>query len=505
MANLVSHDGLDLIHGHALDQGIVQHDSLGLSEAGEVGVGMLASLGGVHREKPVGGESGLGKHGFHPGLQLAFFQRLELVEKRGDELGVDDVRDEHEDHQHHGDDCPPVGRTADQQGRCHRHEHEHQDERDDYVLDLVGKPELECHVGEPEALLQDELPVKVERQVKDILGKAGEDGKDHEAENHLPHGHGHAEPGDYQVVDEDVETEDYKGDLQDEGQGVARNPCEELGVLVLGDSGKLCFIEDRRLRIFLENVRKDSAVALAGLVVDGFEHEGKRCGYDAAGKEDDYEDVAEIYCHDFSLCAAVLRPDVQNQLSAGEDYGNQESCKEDCNRDSEPERDPEVHNQIVRHRAVVVKNGCDERGNKKTLNVLRCGCYTEGMKKILLVLAMTLILCATLSAAENTSFSAEELSRFKLQNTFVGFGVGSRHQGDLQTAKKLLALDITGLSLSVTGGLSLWGSIVMNSWYTAMVGNVTKADIYFSAGMIGAGVVTLIVSKIIGLQAPARY
>lgn len=127
------------------------------------------------------------------------------------------------------------------------------------------------------------------------------------------------------------------------------------------------------------------------------------------------------------------------------------------------------------------------------------------MKKILLVLAMTLILCATLSAAENTSFSAEELSRFKLQNTFVGFGVGSRHQGDLQTAKKLLALDITGLSLSVTGGLSLWGSIVMNSWYTAMVGNVTKADIYFSAGMIGAGVVTLIVSKIIGLQAPARY
>ena len=127
------------------------------------------------------------------------------------------------------------------------------------------------------------------------------------------------------------------------------------------------------------------------------------------------------------------------------------------------------------------------------------------MKKILLVLAMTLILCATLSASENTLFSAEELGRFKLQNTFIGFGAGSRHQGDLQTAKKLPALDITGLSLSVTGGLSLWGSIVMNSWYTAMVGNVTKADIYFSAGMIGAGVVTLIVSKIIGLQAPARY
>ena len=127
------------------------------------------------------------------------------------------------------------------------------------------------------------------------------------------------------------------------------------------------------------------------------------------------------------------------------------------------------------------------------------------MKKILLVLIMTLILCSALSASENTSFSAEELGRFKLQNTFIGFGTGSRHQGDLQTAKKLLALDITGTSLAVTGGLSLWGSIVMNSWYTAMVGNVTKADIYFSAGMIGAGVVTLIVSKIIGLQAPTRF
>ena len=50
------------------------------------------------------------------------------------------------------------------------------------------------------------------------------------------------------------------------------------------------------------------------------------------------------------LCPAVLRPDVQNQLSAGEDDGDEKSCKEDCYRDSEPERDPKVHTQIVRHR-----------------------------------------------------------------------------------------------------------------------------------------------------------
>lgn len=127
------------------------------------------------------------------------------------------------------------------------------------------------------------------------------------------------------------------------------------------------------------------------------------------------------------------------------------------------------------------------------------------MKKILVLMVFALILCTSLSASENGSFSAEELSRFSLQNTFIGWGVGSRHQGDLQTAKKLLALDITGTAMTVTGGLSLWGSIVMHSYLTAMVGTVTKADIYFSAGLLGAGVITLIVSKIMGLQAPGRY
>ena len=118
---------------------------------------------------------------------------------------------------------------------------------------------------------------------------------------------------------------------------------------------------------------------------------------------------------------------------------------------------------------------------------------------------LAIVLCASLAASENSSFSAEELKKFKLQNTFIGWGVGSRYQGDLQTAKKLLALDITGTSLAVTGGLSLWGSIVMHSYLTAMVGNVTKADIYVSAGILGAGIITLIVSKIMGLRAPGRY
>lgn len=131
--------------------------------------------------------------------------------------------------------------------------------------------------------------------------------------------------------------------------------------------------------------------------------------------------------------------------------------------------------------------------------------YIKSMKKALAILFFALLVCTVLYASDNTSFTREEVKKFQLQNTFIGFGVGSRHQGDLQTAKKLLALDITGSALAVTGGLSLWASIFVYSGYRAMVGEVTKADIYVSAGILGAGIITLIASKIMGLQSPLRY
>ncbi len=131
--------------------------------------------------------------------------------------------------------------------------------------------------------------------------------------------------------------------------------------------------------------------------------------------------------------------------------------------------------------------------------------YIKSMKKALAILFLALLVCTALYASDNASFTKEEVKKFQLQNTFIGFGVGSRHQGDLQTAKKLMALDITGSALAVTGGLSLWASIFMYSGYRAMVGEVTKADIYISAGILASGVVMLIASKIIGLQSPSRY
>ena len=131
--------------------------------------------------------------------------------------------------------------------------------------------------------------------------------------------------------------------------------------------------------------------------------------------------------------------------------------------------------------------------------------YIKSMKKALAILFLALLVCTALYASDNASFTKEEVRKFQLQNTFIGFGVGSRHQGDLQTAKKLMALDITGSALAVTGGLSLWASIFMYSGYRAMVGEVTKADIYISAGILASGAIMLIASKIIGLQSPSRY
>ena len=126
------------------------------------------------------------------------------------------------------------------------------------------------------------------------------------------------------------------------------------------------------------------------------------------------------------------------------------------------------------------------------------------MRKTLVLIILAMVLCAALYASEN-GFTAEEIRRFQLQNTFIGYGVGSRNQGDLETAKKLMAIDLTGTAVTVAGGVSLLGSIMIYSSLKAVVGDISKADIYISAGMIGAGLVTMIIARIMGIQAPPRY
>ena len=125
------------------------------------------------------------------------------------------------------------------------------------------------------------------------------------------------------------------------------------------------------------------------------------------------------------------------------------------------------------------------------------------MKRLVLIIIVILSVSAVAFASEGEQ--DRQTRKFQLQNTFIGFGSGSRHQGDTDSAKMLLGLDITGTTLAVSGGLSLAGSIIVYNGLRAMVGDVTKADIYVSAGVLGAGLVTLIVSRILGWNAPLRY
>jgi len=125
------------------------------------------------------------------------------------------------------------------------------------------------------------------------------------------------------------------------------------------------------------------------------------------------------------------------------------------------------------------------------------------MKKVLFVIIILLAVCSMAFASEEKA--EQEVKKFQLQITFIGFGVGSRHQGDRDNANLLLGLDITGTTLAVSGGLGLAGSIIVYNGLRAMVGEVTSADIWISAGVLSSGVIMLIVSRILGWNMPLRY
>ena len=125
------------------------------------------------------------------------------------------------------------------------------------------------------------------------------------------------------------------------------------------------------------------------------------------------------------------------------------------------------------------------------------------MKRVILVIIILLAVCSMAFASEEKA--EQEVKKFQLQITFIGFGVGSRHQGDRDNANLLLGLDITGTTLAVSGGLGLAGSIIVYNGLRAMVGEVTSADIWISAGVLSSGVIMLIVSRILGWNMPLRY
>lgn len=122
-------------------------------------------------------------------------------------------------------------------------------------------------------------------------------------------------------------------------------------------------------------------------------------------------------------------------------------------------------------------------------------------KRVIVVLVLLLVACFAAVASE----SGYDVSKAQRENVLLGFGIGSKHQGDLANARLLKNLDLWGTGLSVTGGISLAGSIFMVNALKAMTGEVTKADIYISAGVLVSGILMLIGSRIAGAQLPARY
>ena len=125
------------------------------------------------------------------------------------------------------------------------------------------------------------------------------------------------------------------------------------------------------------------------------------------------------------------------------------------------------------------------------------------MKKAFVLVLLMVCLSTFCFASEGDP--DRSLRKFQIQNAFVGFGAGSRLQGDCGNADLLLGLDITGTALTVSGGLALAGSIIVNDGLRAAVGEVSKADIIISAGVLCAGIATLLVSRILGWNMPLGY
>ncbi len=124
------------------------------------------------------------------------------------------------------------------------------------------------------------------------------------------------------------------------------------------------------------------------------------------------------------------------------------------------------------------------------------------MKKIALIMVFAVLLTSMVFASDGLDL---DVKYYQTKNVLPGFGAGSRLQGDLDTARLLLGLDITATALTVTGGLALTGSILFYGLVKAYVGEVTRADIYISAGVLGAGLATLVVSKVLGFSMPLKY
>lgn len=106
---------------------------------------------------------------------------------------------------------------------------------------------------------------------------------------------------------------------------------------------------------------------------------------------------------------------------------------------------------------------------------------------------------------DSSGQNAKGVASYSLLNSLVGFGLGSRKQGDAAAAKALLATDITGLSLMAAGGAGLFLSTIVYNFMTALSGDVTKADLYITGAMLGAGAVAFLTGRVVGAIRPVIF
>ncbi len=123
------------------------------------------------------------------------------------------------------------------------------------------------------------------------------------------------------------------------------------------------------------------------------------------------------------------------------------------------------------------------------------------MKKLIAVLILGLSLAATVCAQDSTG----RMTEYKLENALIGFGYGSRLQGDMESANWLLVSDITGLSLITVGGVGLGLTGLVYEYMQAYYGDVSKGDFWITGSVLGVGAVIFITGRIFGIILPEKF
>ncbi len=105
----------------------------------------------------------------------------------------------------------------------------------------------------------------------------------------------------------------------------------------------------------------------------------------------------------------------------------------------------------------------------------------------------------------NLVLDEKNLNEYRLKNSLLGFGIGSREMGDSKSAKGLLTCDIAGLSLMLVGGLGIAAADMEYKAMRAYAGNVTRGDYWIAGSVFGTGAIVFIAGRFAGYFLPEKF